>query len=702
MNNIDSARKVAMICAACVIINVTGSFIAQSFNLPIYLDTYGTVFVAALGGYVPGVAVGFFTNLIGSLFKMSEMYFGIVNILVAILTTFFCKRGYYGRFSKVLLTIPLTVLLTSCLGASIEELVYLAEPFDSFEKFWSKFQDNFLIELPDKGLAILTAFFLIKAVPDGLKEKFLLLGKMQAPLSEEMRDELKKTGLSDKDLAIMIAFFLIKAFPDGLKKKFLLLGKMQAPLSEEMRDELNNKDKFVKSLKNRFISSLRTKMIFNLIAVTLLAAISISTISYMMYKESIISDRKRIADGIISMAVNEIDPKRVDEFLELGYTAEGYRDVERKLYKIRASNSDIKFLYVYKIMEDGCHTVFDLDTPNMPGSTPGELVEFDESFKPYLPDLLAGRPIPPIISNDKFGYLLTIYKPVYNSVGKCVCYAGVDFSMDIITDYGRMFIAKVVALFSGLLIFIFVLGLMFIENNIILPVNTMAYCAKNFAYDSEEARAQNIERIKSLEIKTNDEIENLYSAFLKTTSDSMNNFENLKRSKIQLAVMDELAHTDSLTGIKNKTAYTEATTRLDAEIAAGVAEFAIIMIDVNYLKKVNDTYGHERGNEYLINACMLACSVFGEGNVYRVGGDEFVVILDGENLAHCEAMVSRLRGMIEKFRADKTLEPWEKVSAAVGVAHYRAGVDKTADEVFKRADSDMYQNKLAMKATRRD
>ncbi len=646
MNKIDSARKVAIICAACVLVNVAGAFIAQSFNLPIYLDTYGTIFVAALGGYVPGIAVGFFTNLFSAMFDMSEMYFGIVNILVAILTTFFCKRGYYEKFSKVLLTIPLTVLLTSCLGASIEELVYLAEPFDSFEKFWSKFQDSFLIELPDKGLAILIAFFSIRAVPDGLKENFLLLGKMQAPLSEEMRKDLRH--------------------------------------------------------ERSFIRSLRTKMIFNLIAVTLLAAISISSISYMIYKDSVLSDRKRIADGLISMAVNEINPKRVDEFLELGYAAEGYRDIERKLYKIRASNSDIRFLYVYKIMEDGCHVVFDLDTPNMPASPPGELVEFDESFGPYLPDLLAGRPIPPIISNDKFGYLLTIYKPVYNSVGKCVCYVGVDFSMDIITDYGRMFISKVIALFSGLLIFIFVLELMFIENNIILPVNTMAYCAKNFAYDSEEAREQNIEHIKSLEIKTNDEIENLYEAFLKTTSDSMHYFENLKRSKIQLAVMDELAHTDSLTGLKNKTAYTETTTRLDAEIAAGVADFAIIMIDVNFLKKVNDTYGHERGNEYLINACMLACSVFGEGNVYRVGGDEFVVILDGENLTHCEAMVNRLRGVIEKFRADKTLEAWEKVSAAVGVAHYRAGVDKTADEVFKRADSDMYQNKLAMKATRKD
>lgn len=646
MGKINSIQKVIIICAACIFVNVAGLYIAQKLRLPIFLDTFGTIFIAAVGGYVPGIAVGFFTNLIGAFFKTTEMYFGIVSILIAVITTFLYRRGYYEKFSKVLLTMPLTVFIASFSGTLIDEFVHHKEPLESLWKFLLAFNEQFLNELPDKGLAILVAFLLIRAVPADLKEKFLLFGKMQAPLSPEMRQELKKEFAS------------------------------------------------------KFIRSLRTKMILNLIVVTLFIALSITWISYTTYTESEISDCTRIANGISALAVSEINPGSVEEYLERGHNAEGYNEVEGRLRRIRASNSDIKYLYVYKIMEDGCHVVFDLDTPDTPASKPDDVEEFEEAFLPYLPDLFAGKPIPPIISNDEYGYLLTIYKPVYNSVGECVCYVGIDFSLDSIADYGRAFIFKVILLFLDAVIFIFVLVLMFIENNIILPVNTMAYCAKNFAYDSEEARAHNIERMKSLEIKTNDEIENLYSAFLKTTSDSMHYFENLKRSKIQLAVMDELAHTDSLTGIKNKTAYAETTTRLDAEITAGVAEFAIIMIDVNFLKKVNDTYGHERGNEYLINACTLACSVFGEGNVYRVGGDEFVVILDGEKVKDCEALVSRLRGKIEKFRADKTLEAWEKVSAAVGVAHYRAGVDKTADEVFKRADADMYQNKLAMKAVR--
>ena len=640
--------KLAVICAAGITLNVIGSFAAENLHLNIYLDTIGTIFIAAVGGYMPGIAVGFFTNLFTSFFNKENIYFGLVSVFVAMVTAYLAGRGYYASLKKVLMTIPATILGTSFLGALIEELRSLSNSFDSWDsvvKLWMHFQHNFFNELPDKGAAIIIVFFALKFIPPALKEQFHTLGKMQAPVSDEMHRAINS--------------------------------------------------------KSKFISSLRNKMVFQLLFVTIFIASIISAISYNIYNENAINERKRIADGIITMAVSEIDPRRVEDYLANGYKAEGYSEVEHELYRIRASNSDIKYLYVYKIMEDGCHVVFDLDTTDLQASKPGSIEEFDESFKKYVPDLLAGRPIPPIINNDKYGYLLTIYKPVYDSMGHCACYAGIDFSMDAINDYGRRFIAEVVAMFAGTLILIFVLSLTFIENNIILPVNTMAYCARNFAYDSEEARTHNVERIKSLEIKTHDEIENLYAAFLKTTSDSMLYFENFKRSKIQLAVMEELAHKDALTGLKNKTAYNEMTALLDSDIADGKADFAIIMIDVNFLKKVNDTYGHERGNEYLINAANLACTVFGESHVYRVGGDEFVAVLSGESLADCDDKVAVLRGMIDKLRGDKKLQPWEKVSAAVGVAYYTSG-DKNADEVFKRADAQMYANKLAMKATRKD
>ena len=182
----------------------------------------------------------------------------------------------------------------------------------------------------------------------------------------------------------------------------------------------------------------------------------------------------------------------------------------------------------------------------------------------------------------------------------------------------------------------------------------------------------------------------------------MHYFKNFKKAKIQAEVLHELAHKDAMTGLQNKTAYKETTNTLDKEISAANAEFAIIMIDVNFLKRVNDTYGHEAGDSYLINAAKLACSVFGEENVYRIGGDEFVVVLKNKQISLANDKIAEIRQIINKLQADSTLKPFEKVSAAVGVAYYDERIDKTAEDVFKRADSDMYKNKLAMKATRKD
>ena len=640
-----SVLKLFELAAAGIILNIAGMKLAEKLDLGLFLDTFGTILVSVLAGYVPGIAVGFVTNLLGSGGDINEMYFGFISVLVAVFSAFFAQRGYYDKFSKVVLMIPFITIMTSFFGSLIEELVYSAKFLTSLQHLIPHIMENFSNELLDKSLAIISVFFVVKVLPKNLKEEFGRFGKMQAPLSPEIRDFM--------------------------------------------------------NTKNPFILSLRTKMVAILMGSVIFVAILISSISYSIYAETTDIERKRITDGIIGMVVAEINPKRVDEFLELGHHAEGYNEVEHALYRIKNSNSDIKYLYVYKIMEDGCHVVFDLDTADTAGDPPGYVRAFDESFEDIVPDLLAGRPIKPLESDDTFGYLLTVYKPVYDSTGHCVCYAGIDFSMQAIRDYGRTFIAKVIALFAGAVICILVLGLWFVENNIILPVNTMACCARNFVYDSEEAREQNIERIKELGIKTHDEIENLYAAFLKTTSDSMHYFENFKRAKIQAEVMHALAHKDAMTGLQNKTAYAEKVSKFEAEISAGTAAFAIIMIDVNFLKRVNDTYGHERGDEYLINAGKLACSVFGEENVYRVGGDEFVVVLDGENLSRCENLVANLRGTIKKLQADTNLEAWKKISAAVGVAYYQAG-DHNADEVFKRADKDMYKNKLAMKAARRD
>ena len=645
------SRKIFFICLAGLAVNLGGSSISRFFELPIYLDTVGTVFIASLGGYVPGIAVGFFTNLIKArFFDPQDMYFCSVSVAVAIITTFFARKGTCDSFRKILLLIPVLTVVASAGDMMIDGFLRLAQVIEPIDEIETNYGANFMLELLDKCLSVLTTFILLKFTSSDTKKIFQLLGQKQAPLSKEIKRAIDK--------------------------------------------------------ENYLSSSLRTKMLLILAFSSLLVSISIAIISYLLFKSVTIDERIHTVDGIASVVISEINPALVDDFIAHGRAAAGYIETEQRLYAIKNSNINIKYLYVYKISPDGCHVVFDMDTGLISANKPGQIVDFDPDMEKYRNDLLKGKPVLPIITNNEFGHLLTMYKPLYDSSGKCKCYVAIDFSMETLTEYTNTFIIKLLTLFIGCFVFIFAIGLTFVENNIILPVNTMAHCARNFSYDSEKDRLKNIEMIKQLQIKTGDEIENLYSALIRTTENLLRYLEHLQIAKdrvsnmhAEVVKMEEIAHTDSLTGVKNKTAYTEKISEINEQIAFGVAEFCIVMVDVNFLKRVNDTYGHERGNEYLINACKLLCAIFGAENVYRIGGDEFVVIIDGEKVYLCKYFASQLTSYMDRKKNNATLKPWEKISAAFGISYYKTG-DRTAEEVFKRADALMYANKIAMKAAR--
>ena len=136
-----------------------------------------------------------------------------------------------------------------------------------------------------------------------------------------------------------------------------------------------------------------------------------------------------MAHGVTKAASVVIDPEKLDEYLEKGRKAEGYEETEQNLYKIKKSFPQTMYLYVYKILEDGCHVVFDLDSEGgVDASQPGAIMEFDPTFVPYLPKLFKGEEIEPIISDDQFGKLLTVYKPLKGST-----YVAADITISEIT-----------------------------------------------------------------------------------------------------------------------------------------------------------------------------------------------------------------------------------------------------------------------------
>ena len=160
--------------------------------------------------------------------------------------------------------------------------------------------------------------------------------------------------------------------------------------------------------------------------------------------------------------------------------------------------------------------------------------------------------------------------------------------------------------------------------------------------------------------------------------------------------MNELAHKDSLTGIRNKLAYDQEEAKLRKEFKQGKRDFGLAIVDLNDLKGINDTYGHEYGNIALKNISQLICEVFLHSPVFRIGGDEFAIILKNNDYDKIETLVAEFNERLAK-QDEQNQEPWERVKGAIGYALYDPELDSSVDDVFRRADQDMYQKKKAMK-----
>ena len=240
-----------------------------------------------------------------------------------------------------------------------------------------------------------------------------------------------------------------------------------------------------------------------------------------MFQNNTIESNANLAQTLTQIAKNSLDAEKIDLYLLNGRAESDYSDTEKKLYAILSSNANIKYLYAYRIMDDGCHVVFDLDNHIPIESTPGEIIPFDESLKQYLPDLLSGKSINPIISNDTYGWLLTVYNPLYDKNGNCKCYVAVDISMDIISSYYNNFLLKFASAIIVIFLLITSIALIIINYNIISPINAITSATENFAYNNSQHAQDNLQLIKKLSINTGDEIENLYNAIIATTQNNI-------------------------------------------------------------------------------------------------------------------------------------------------------------------------------------
>ena len=161
-----------------------------------------------------------------------------------------------------------------------------------------------------------------------------------------------------------------------------------------------------------------------------------------------------------------------------------------------------------------------------------------------------------------------------------------------------------------------------------------------------------------------------------------------------LVSIEHLARLDELTGVKNKNAFVEHVNEIEEKLSNGDRdqEFGVVMCDINDLKLINDTRGHSFGDEAIQKACRVICEIYENSTVYRVGGDEFVVILSGEDYERRKSLLNELR---EESLINGRLRSGPVI--ACGMSVYDPDIDKSFYEVYERADAKMYVNKNELK-----
>lgn len=170
--------------------------------------------------------------------------------------------------------------------------------------------------------------------------------------------------------------------------------------------------------------------------------------------------------------------------------------------------------------------------------------------------------------------------------------------------------------------------------------------------------------------------------------------ERVKITQEEKLTAEKEAKTDVLTGLLNRRAYYEIALSEVRRCQRYGGKLALIMLDIDHFKTVNDTYGHAAGDKVLQEVADILKKILRESDyVFRFGGEEFMMLLPQTDIKHAEHLAERIRIATEKM---KLLFTDQEISTTVslGIAEFRTA-DLTIKNVEKRADEALYAAKNA-------
>ncbi|WP_406040335.1 transporter substrate-binding domain-containing protein [Succinimonas sp.] len=225
----------------------------------------------------------------------------------------------------------------------------------------------------------------------------------------------------------------------------------------------------------------------------------------------------------------------------------------------------------------------------------------------------------------------------------------------------------------------------------LVSADDMQYAVASYAYHNHKVSVMEV--LKNHWIAVIILIVSIFSVIQFLLIKKLRAERKINEQQQKLISVTRIAYRDPLTGVKSKNAYNEACQEIDNRIASKeVSAFAAVLFDLNNLKIVNDTQGHNAGDTYIKKATHIICQTFSHSPVFRIGGDEFVAILERLDFEHREELFTAFANQMN-HRAesgDNTI--------AFGYSCFDPKTDKSIKAVVERADSNMYKNKKLLKS----
>ena len=481
--------------------------------------------------------------------------------------------------------------------------------------------------------------------------------------------------------------------------------------------------------QKKYSNPLGRRIFIGCLFFVLIICVIMGFIGFYIFENSMMHQYEVQLTEIINLTVAKIDVEDLKSCIETGEESDKYIELITFMDQLRQNTSVDHIVIVTPIKEGGTYDVIQVASGLLPEERNGQNLK--DIAVPLLGDRMGDYYPPEFLpeiynrlqnyheinfseSENEFGRTYTGAVSIFDKNGEPVALVTSGLSLNYIESTMKWYaviVSVVTIILCGIVLAVMML---WFRKHILNPIHQIEQTAREFEEKSRAQKNPDVLVLDLPEINSGDELESLsntlysmslnmkqYVVDLLTSSIKMDILErDLVESKKRAKELGELATLDSLTGIRNKTAYDIEVLEISEAIQQGDIKFGVAMIDLNFLKRINDTYGHKKGNIAIQRACHLACDTFKHSPLFRVGGDEFIAILKGYDYENIESLVEKFNKEVEHLSNDTSLEPWERTSAAIGYALYDEKMDTSYETVFHRADKAMYECKKAMKALR--